>query len=117
MIITEVDSQSAWTCLVRRGMLYSECEAIEYWSLDSGEILKIDPDHGVDECLIILEGRLRVGAIICGANTAVALPQGTTGVIEAASRVRALSIRTFSSAALDRLPSRVPELRIEDRAI
>gem|GEM_PF-4156510 len=61
MIIMKVDQHDHWTCLVRRGMLHSETEAVEHWALILGERLQFPGNHGVDEAIVALSGEYTLG--------------------------------------------------------
>ncbi|WP_406011021.1 cupin domain-containing protein [Streptomyces sp. NBC_00637] len=114
---TAVDTaaEADWTCLVRRGMLHSECEAVEHWRLAPGAVLAATPRHGVEEAVLVLEGELGVSAASgehsLGAGQLVLFPHGCAARLTAGSDpVRLISVRTLAAAVTDRLPPRVPEL-------
>ncbi|MFE5732115.1 cupin domain-containing protein [Streptomyces sp. NPDC056528] len=104
-----------WQCMVRRGMLHSECEAIEHWALPPGASLELTSDHGVEEALLVLDGELLVssahGEQRVRAGHIALVPYGTEGTARAGGRpVRLLSVRALAPLVSDRLPPRVPEL-------
>lgn len=105
----------AWTCLVRRGMLHSECEAVEHWVLEPGAVLTSTPQHGVEEALLVLEGELALST--AGAEHAVRagqlalLPHGAQArLVAGRTTVRLITVRALAAPVTDRLPRRVPEL-------
>ncbi|MGW5653312.1 cupin domain-containing protein [Streptomyces humi] len=105
----------AWTCLVRRGMLHSECEAVEHWRLPPGAALTATPEHGVEEAVLVLEGDLLLGTSTgersVRAGQLVLVPHGRRARLTAAGGpVRLLTVRTLAASVTDRLPARVPEL-------
>ncbi|MFJ9721195.1 cupin domain-containing protein [Streptomyces sp. NPDC101209] len=104
-----------WQCLVRRGMLHSECEAVEHWTLPAGARLRLDPGHGVEEALLVLDGDLHIsladGGTTVGAGQLALVPHGIEGDLRAGDRpVRLITVRTLAAAVTDRLPPRIPEL-------
>ncbi|MFF8591842.1 cupin domain-containing protein [Streptomyces sp. NPDC015220] len=107
--------EAAWTCLVRRGMLHSECEAVEHWLLPPGAALTATPRHGVEEALLVLEGELLIttasGEHAVRAGQLALVPHGRQARLSAAgATVRLVTIRTLAASVTDRLPPRVPEL-------
>ncbi|MFE4513114.1 cupin domain-containing protein [Kitasatospora sp. NPDC056783] len=104
-----------WQCLVRRGMLHSECEGVEHWTLRPGALLELTPGHGVEEALLVLDGEIVVSSTagerpVRAGQTAL-VPHGTAGRIRAGDApVRLLTIRALAAAVAHRLPPRVPEL-------
>ncbi|MET9119020.1 hypothetical protein ABZX38_33185 [Streptomyces longwoodensis] len=54
----ETGVTAAWSCLVRRGMRHSECEAVEHGVLEPGAVLSSTPQHGVEEAPLVLENEL-----------------------------------------------------------
>lgn len=106
---------AAWTCLVRRGMLHSECEAVEHWLLPRGAVLAATPRHGVEEALLVLEGELRLttetGDRTVRAGELALVPHGRTARLAAdRTEVRLITVRVLAASVADRLPPRVPEL-------
>ncbi|MCX3061099.1 cupin domain-containing protein [Streptomyces beihaiensis] len=104
-----------WQCLVRRGMLHSECEAIEHWKLPAGATLEVASGHGVEEALLVLDGELVVpsasGDRHVRAGQLALVPHGTDGQVRAGDGpVRLITVRTLAGSVSDRLPPRVPEL-------
>ncbi|MEU3947640.1 hypothetical protein [Streptomyces sp. NPDC029526] len=109
------EAEAAWTCLVRRGMLHSECEAAEHWLLPRGSVLTTHPGHGVEEALLVLEGVLRLttpsGEHTVRAGQLALVPQECRARITADSpTARLVSVRGLSASVSGRLPPRVPEL-------
>ncbi|MEU9575703.1 cupin domain-containing protein [Streptomyces chilikensis] len=112
---TDGGATAAWTCLVRRGMLHSECEAVEHWVLPRGAALTTTPGHGVEEALLVLEGELRLttasGERTVRAGQLVLVPHGRTARLAAdRAEVRMITVRGLAASVADRLPPRVPEL-------
>ncbi|MCH0566240.1 MULTISPECIES: cupin domain-containing protein [unclassified Streptomyces] len=106
---------AAWTCLVRRGMLHSECEALEHWQLPPGAVLTSTPQHGVEEAVLVLDGELRLATDSAKhtvrAGQLALLPHGTRARLVAdRAPVRLLTVRTLTASVTDRLPDRIPEL-------
>ncbi|MET9116703.1 cupin domain-containing protein [Streptomyces longwoodensis] len=106
---------AAWSCLVRRGMLHSECEAVEHWVLEPGAVLSSTPQHGVEEALLVLEGELALttedSEHAVRAGQLVLLPHGAQArLVAGRTTVRLISVRVLAAPVTDRLPPRVPEL-------
>ncbi|MFK3735949.1 cupin domain-containing protein [Streptomyces sp. NPDC088090] len=105
-----------WQSLIRRGMLHSECEGVEYWDLPPGGVLEVRSDHGVEEAVLVLDGHL--GLYEDGAETARAgagdvllVPHGIDGELRAGDRpTTAVTVRGLPAAVSARLPRRIPEL-------
>lgn len=109
------DAAAMWACLVRRGMLHSECEAVEHWQLPPGGVLTSTPQHGVEEAVLVLNGELRFTTKsadrVLRAGQLALLPHGARARLTADGvRSRLLVLRTLTASVTDRLPSRVPEL-------
>lgn len=117
MIITPVIFDDTWTCLIRRGMLFSETESIEYFNLYESEVLNFSDTHGVDEILLVLGGEVLHAGISQKSGTAIFVPDGTKGSIFAVQNSIILSIRGYSARVADCLPSRIPEIPESERAI
>ncbi|MFD4573908.1 hypothetical protein ACFWNK_23090 [Streptomyces sp. NPDC058417] len=106
---------AAWTCLVRRGMLHSECESVEHWRLAPAAPLEATPRHGVEEAVLVLDGTLDLatasGERTLGAGALALLPHGGTARLTAGPRgARIVTVRALAAPVTDRLPPRVPEL-------
>ncbi|MEW1872614.1 cupin domain-containing protein [Streptomyces caelestis] len=109
------EAAALWTCLVRRGMLHSECEAVEHWRLPHGGVLTSTPQHGVEEAVLVLNGELRLttesAERVLRAGQLALLPHGARARLTAdGARTRLLVLRTLTASVTDRLPSRIPEL-------
>ncbi|TXS42140.1 cupin domain-containing protein [Streptomyces sp. uw30] len=112
---TPAATTADWQCLVRRGMLHSECEAVEHWTLPPGATLELTSGHGVEEALLVLDGELVVAAATgdrpVRAGQIALVPHGAEGRVRAGDDpVRLITVRTLAAAVSDRLPPRIPEL-------
>lgn len=54
--------RAQWRCLARRGMLHSECEAVDFIRLSAGAELVVNAGGGVEECVLVLRGRAELRA-------------------------------------------------------
>jgi quercetin dioxygenase-like cupin family protein len=114
--VTAGGTRAAWQCLIRRGMLHSECESVEYWRLPPGGVLPVHAEHGVEEAILVLDGeavlRAGDGAQLCAGRGAVLLvPHGITGTVHATSSgARLVTVRGLAESVCRALPPRVPEL-------
>lgn len=117
MIISTLDREDYWNCLIRRGMLHSETEAIEHWTLAPDEVLNFG-DQGVHEALIVLSGEAEIqGQQPLAAGSLLLAPARELGTLRAVSETAVLSIRTYPETVTQHLPARIPELPESERAI
>ncbi|MFF7635344.1 hypothetical protein ACFZB9_19640 [Kitasatospora sp. NPDC008050] len=114
-----------WNCLARRGMLHSECEAVDLWQLPPGDRLTHLAQDGVEEALFVLAGDGTAlhsaalhGTALHGDQQQRLLPGGLL-LLPAAEQVavtagpdglRLLSVRVVPGALSDALPPRIPQL-------
>lgn len=117
MIVTRVDPDDTWTCLVRRGMLHSETESVEHHRLRAGERLCFDAPHGVDELVVVLSGEVELEGGAAGPGSVVLVPEGVGGDLTARSPAALLSVRGLAARVTAALPPRVPELPVTERAV
>jgi hypothetical protein len=109
------DRPARWQSLVRRGMLFSECESIEHWQLPAGAELTVTAAHGLEEAILVLAGSIEVAVdgaeSTAGQGQAVLLAAGLDGTVRAgAAAAEILTVRSLCARASRRLPPRVPEL-------
>jgi hypothetical protein len=108
--------RAQWRCLARRGMLHSECEAVDFVRLTAGAELAVDAAGGVEECLLVLRGRaeLRTGEgpdLPLVPRQLVQLPWRTRATIRAVDEgTELLSIRGLPGELSKALPPRIPEV-------
>lgn len=121
MIVTHAESlssatdDSAWRCLARRGMLHSECEAIDYLRLPPGAVRDGRGRAGVEAIWFVLSGQ---GRFVDGADRSLPLragdllfsSDGTGGSVrnDSTGQLELLSIALLPAAVTDRLPARIP---------
>lgn len=116
MIISTLDQEDHWNCLIRRGMLHSETEAIEHWALAPGQTLNLG-EQGVHEAFIVLSGEAEIQGQRLASGSLLLAPAHEPGFLTAISGTTLLSIRTYPDTVTRMLPPRVPELPESDRAI
>lgn len=120
MIVTTIadpsrrnDSAARWRCLARRGMLYSECEAVEHWTLAPHSELGLRGREGVESAWFVLDGagttsdgmRLQPGDLVLApASSAVRLEAGGEGL-------ELLWLAVYPDAVTKALPVRRPAVR------
>ncbi|MCP2049116.1 UNVERIFIED_ORG: hypothetical protein J3D58_003188 [Paenarthrobacter nicotinovorans] len=116
MIINTPDPADYWTCLIRRGMLHSETESIEHWTLapEQGLTLGI---QGVHEAVIILAGQAEIEGRTLETGFVVLAPAQDRATLRAVTETILLGIRTYPETVTNNLPPRVPELPESERAI
>lgn len=111
MIVTTVNADD-WTCLVRRGMLFAECESVDWWQLTAEDSLLVKAAHGVEEAVIVLDGTAtaQVGGetLSLGTGQVLLLPHRTGAVLSGEATV--LTVRAMPAAVSSALPPRIPEL-------
>lgn len=113
--VTAGETEAGWQCLIRRGMLHSECESVECWHLPVGGTLPVDPTHGVEEAVLVLVGGVTFfpdqgPPVRADAGQVLLLPGGSTGEVRADGGSRLLTIRTLAESVSRALPPRIPEL-------
>lgn len=111
MIVTTVNSAD-WTCLARRGMLFAECESVDWWHLSEKDVLRVSAAHAVEEAVIVLDGTVtaQVGdeTFSLRSGQVLLLPHRTDAVLSGEATV--LTVRVMPSAVSSALPPRIPEL-------
>jgi hypothetical protein len=116
MIISTLDREDYWNCLIRRGMLHSETEAIEHWTLAPDQVLNFG-EQGVHEALVVLSGEAEIQGQPLAAGSLLLAPAHELSILRAVSETAVLSIRTYPETVTQHLPARVPELPESERAI
>ncbi|MEU0254195.1 hypothetical protein ABZ299_17185 [Streptomyces sp. NPDC006184] len=109
---------AAWQCLVRRGMLHSETEAIEHWQLPPDTPIEVQAHHGVDEAVVVLHGQVRLttaeGERTLPAGHLALLPHGSEARLHAPEPATVLTVRCLARSVSTSLPARIPELLGDD---
>jgi mannose-6-phosphate isomerase-like protein (cupin superfamily) len=112
-----------WRCLARRGMLHSECEAVDYLELSPRATVTMDGRSGAEEAWYVLDGQAEFGDPTTDRLQRVAAghlalrPAGASPMVRNASSdtpLRLLLVSVLPRAASDRLPRRSP---IADRGL
>ncbi|WP_426301207.1 hypothetical protein [Arthrobacter sp. R-11] len=116
MIISIIDPDDYWSCLIRRGMLHSETESVEHWALTPGQDLGLG-NQGVHEAVIILTGAASYQGQNLTAGNMLLAPAGEAGTLTALTATQILNIRAYPEQVTKLLPARVPELPEAERAI
>lgn len=101
-------SGSAWQCLVRRGMLFSECESIEYVSLPRGKRYAVGEFSGTEEAVLVLGGSLVAGGRRLQAGDV--LVTRSPEILNATEPSEVILIVVLGHSASLALPPRIPEL-------
>lgn len=122
--VTAGGHRAGWQSLIRRGMLHSECEGVEYWDLPEGSLLRVRADHGVEEAVLVLRGEAvlretgetgreagREPVRAAGAGGLLLVPHGVEGELRpGAGGAGLVVVRGVPGALSRRLPRRSPEL-------
>jgi quercetin dioxygenase-like cupin family protein len=107
-----------WGCLARRGMLYSECEAVDHLELAPGAVVTMAGRSGVEEAWYVLDGDVEFDAQAgasarAGRGDLVLRPAGTASAVRNPSleaSARMLLVAVLPPAVTDRLPRRRPAI-------
>jgi mannose-6-phosphate isomerase-like protein (cupin superfamily) len=118
------DTTVRWSCLARRGMLYSECEAIDHLELAPSAAVTMAGRHGIEEAWFVLDGNVELGGgesppPRAARGDLVLRPAGTPATVRnpsAEAPARLLLIAVLPPAVTDRLPRRRPALDRADAA-
>lgn len=107
------DGAVRWRTLARRGMLFSDCEAVDHLALEPGGTLASRPDDGTDRTWYVLAGggefQDETGARRTLAPDDVALvPAGAAVRLTCAHPTRVLLLTTLPEHVSRRLPRRAP---------
>ncbi len=112
-----------WGCLARRGMLHSECEAVDYLELSPRAVVTMDGRTGAEEAWYVLDGCAEFSDPTTGVYADVAAghlalrPAGASPILRNASSdtpLRLLLVVVLPRAVSDRLPPRSP---VADREV
>ena len=108
-----------WSCLARRGMLYSECEAVDYLELAPQAAVAQPGRSGTDEAWYVLAGHAEFGGPAAKRSERVGpgslvlrsgAPSSTVRNPSSDTPLRLLLVAVFPTAVTDRLPARRPSL-------
>jgi mannose-6-phosphate isomerase-like protein (cupin superfamily) len=105
-----------WGCLARRGMLYSECEAIDYLELAPRAVVTMAGRSGTEEAWYVLDGGVEFDAETgessrAGEGDLVLRPADLSSAVRNPSvetPARLLLIAVLPADVSDRLPRRRP---------
>ncbi|MGW7435996.1 cupin domain-containing protein [Streptomyces sp. NPDC054849] len=113
--------RAKWQSLIRRGMLYSECEGVEYWDLPAGAVLPVRTHDGTEEAVLVLSGAIALHdgqspPTPAGPGQVLLLPHGTQGELHTHGGASTLVVvRALPGPLARRLPPRLPELPASKR--
>lgn len=114
---TSMGAVIRWRCLARRGMLHSECEAVDYLELSPGAMVTMDGRSGTEETWYVLDGSAEFGDSTTSrfqrveAGCLVLRPASTLPIVRNASLdtpLRLLLVVVLPRVMTDRLPRRSP---------
>lgn len=114
---TSTGSVIRWGCLARRGMLHSECEAVDYLELSPRARVTMAGRSGTEEAWYVLEGCAEFSNPITGllqrvtAGHLALRPAGMSPIVRNASSdtpLRLLLVVVLPPAVSDRLSRRSP---------
>ncbi len=120
---TPTDARIQWRCLARRGMLHSECEAVDYLELPPRAAVTMDGRCGTEEAWYVLDGHAEFGDPSTdrlrrvGPGQLALRSAGTSPIVRNASSdtpLRLLLVVVLPRAVSERLPHRSP---IADREL
>ncbi|WP_216824010.1 cupin domain-containing protein [Streptomyces roseifaciens] len=109
-----------WACLARRGMLHSECEAVDLLRLGPGATVAHRPAEGVEQALYVLAGggeAVSGGTVRpVGPGDLLLAPHDCRLTVRALDEgLELLTVRVLPARTIGRLPARIPELPEEQR--
>jgi len=120
MIVTDTDravggplwpeGAATWQCLARRGMLHSECEAVDHLVLPGGATLDRRGRDGLHEVWLVLSGRASLGdgSPLTGGQAVLVRAEDTLTRLTARTRTRLLTLTLLPHNTSRRLPARAP---------
>jgi len=117
MIITPIDEMEAWTCLARRGMLFSETESVDFWRFEVGDGIEFGACHGIDELIVVLAGSIEIAGRTLDAGMLAFISDGTDATLKAHKRAEILTVRVVPDQLTMLMPPRIPELPKYERSI
>jgi hypothetical protein len=103
--------RTRWSCLARRGMLHSECEAVDRWDLEPGATIDARGRDGVCELWFVVagQGRLESGRAVAAGDVVLRGP-ATTETLTTISDMCLLIIAVLPRSTTQRLAARSPVL-------
>ena len=106
------DRAVQWRCLARRGMLHSECEAVDHVVLPPSEVLDRRGRDGVAECWFVVDGAAttEAGDPLIAGDTVLVSPDDSAASIRARTTTRVLTVSVLADNATQQLDSRRPDL-------
>ncbi len=109
-MIVQVDRGAGYTCLARRGMLYSETEGVDLLRLAPGERIDGRGREGLAEAWFVVRGEGRLdSAGPVSAGSLILRPAGTREALTASSELRILIVAVLPDELAGTLPARTPE--------
>lgn len=107
------DGDVRWRTLARRGMLFSECEAVDHLALDTGGTLASRPDTGTDLVWYVLAGGGAFEAAgepprTLATDDVALIPAGAAARLNCAEPTALLVLTTVPEHVSRRLPRRAP---------
>lgn len=111
MIVTRTGEES-WVCLARRGMLHSECEAVDLVVLAAGESLSRRGRDGIGEVWYLLSGAATTGdgTPVAAGSAVVITPDDRSTSLTANAATRLVTVSVLPDRTAARLPRRRPDL-------
>lgn len=111
MIVARAGEES-WVCLARRGMLHSECEAVDLLVLAAGESLSRRGRDGIGEVWYALSGTATTGdgTPVTAGSAVVISPEDSSASLTANVETRLVTVSVLADGTVARLPRRRPDL-------
>lgn len=111
-VLVDADGRiTRWTCLARRGMLHAECEAVDFFLLDSDARLTRQGPAGIAEIWFVARGTgvLEDGTPV-GPGGLVVVPPFTNRELTARSQLSLIAVSVLPDRIARRLPPRHPDM-------
>lgn len=111
LVVDSTGASTGWKCLARRGMLHSECEAVDLVTLDPGARLSTVDHSGRAEAWFVVSGSgVLDDATPIGTGALVVLGPWTGRELIARSRLSVLVLSVLPDTVARRLPVRRPDM-------
>ncbi|GAA1980788.1 hypothetical protein GCM10009799_02340 [Nocardiopsis rhodophaea] len=104
------EGATIWQCLARRGMLHSECEAVDHLILPGGATLDRRGRDGLHEVWLVLSGRagLGNGTSLAAGQAVLVRAEDTAALLTAETETWLLTLTLLPDSTARRLPVRAP---------
>ncbi len=105
-----------WVCLARRGMLHSECDAVDLWELAPSATVTGRGRDGQAEAWFVVSGKgiLASGREVSAGDLILRPPAVAGEILRAVTALRILMLSVLADDTARMLPARAPSLPHEN---